>query len=44
MIENPMPEEEKIIKDIINLLRLKKEQKQTSIKDIKGLFRLEKRN
>ena len=44
MIENPKPEEEKIIKDIINLLRLKKEQKQTAIKDIKGLFRLEKRN
>ena len=44
MIENPMPEEEKIIKDIINLLRLKKEQKQTAIKDIKDLFRLEKRN
>ena len=44
MIENPMPEEEKIIKDIINLLRLKKEQKQTAIKDTKGLFRLEKRN
>ena len=39
-----MPEEEKIIKDIINLLRLKKEQKQTAIKDIKDLFRLEKRN
>ena len=37
-----MPEEEKIIKDIINLLKLKKEQKQTAIKDIKDLFRLEK--
>ena len=41
-MENSRPEEEKIIKDIINLFRLKKELKYTAIKDIRNLFRLEK--
>ena len=35
-------EEEKLIKDIRNLLRLKKEKSQTAIKDIRNLFRQEK--
>ena len=38
-MENPRPEEEKIIKDIINLFRLKN---CTAIKDIRHLFRIEK--
>ena len=42
MVENSRPEEEKIIRDIINLFRLKKELKYTAIKDIRNLFRLEK--
>ena len=42
MVENSRPEEEKIIKDKINLFRLKKELKYTAIKDIRNLFRLEK--
>ena len=42
MIGNPRPEEEKIIKDITNHLRLKKELNYAAIKDIRNLFRLEK--
>ena len=34
-------EEENIIKDIINLFRLKKEKNRTAIKDIRNLFRQE---
>ena len=41
-MENLRSEEEKIIKDIINLFTLKKEQNDTAIKDIRNLFRLEK--
>ena len=41
-MENPRCEEENIIKDIINLSRLRKELDYTAIKDIKNLFRLEK--
>ena len=41
-MENLRPEEEKIIKDIRNLLRLKKELGYTAIKDIRDLFRLQK--
>ena len=37
-MENPRPEEEKISKDIRNLVRLKKELN-TAIKDIRNLFR-----
>ena len=43
-MENPRPEGEKIIKDIRNLLRLKKELNYTAIKDIRNLFRQKKRN
>ena len=39
MIKNPRPGEEKMIKDISNLFRLKKELNYTAVKD---LFRLEK--
>ena len=42
MIENPRSKEEKIIKDIKNLFRLKKEQNYTAVKDIRNLFRQEK--
>ena len=41
-MENPRPEEEKIIKDIRRLFRLKKELIYTAIKDIRNLFRREK--
>ena len=41
-MENTKPEEEKIIKDIRNLFRLKKELNYTTIKDIRNFFRLEK--
>ena len=41
-MENPRPEEEKIIKDIRNPFRLKKEQNDTAIKDIRNLFRIKK--
>ena len=41
MMENPRPEEEKIIKDIKNLFRLKKELNYTAIKDKKNLVRRE---
>ena len=34
MVKNPRPVEEKIIKDIRNLFRLKKEQNVTAIKEI----------
>ena len=37
---NRRPEEEKILKDIRNLFRLKKEQHDTAIKDIRNHFRL----
>ena len=39
---NPMPEDEKIIKDIRNVFRLKKDLNYTAIKDIRNLFRREK--
>ena len=42
MIEIPRYEEEKIIKDIRNLFRLKKEQNDTAIKEIMNRFRLKK--
>ena len=42
MMESLSLEEEKIIKDIRNLFRLKKELNYHAIKDIKNLFRLEK--
>ena len=41
MMENPRPEEEKIIKDIRNLFGLKKELNDTAIRNIKNLFRRE---
>ena len=42
MIKNLRLKEEKIIKDIRNLFRLKKQQNETAIKDIRNLFRLKK--
>ena len=42
MMKNPRAEEEKIIKDIRNLFRLKKEQTDTARKDIRNLFNLKK--
>ena len=39
-MENPRPAREKLIKDIKNLFRLKKEQNDTAIKDTRNLFRL----
>ena len=42
MMENLRSEEENIIKDIRNLLRLRKELNYAAIKDIKNLFRMEK--
>ena len=41
-MENPRPEQEKIVKYIRILFRLKKELNYTAIKDIRNLFRLEK--
>ena len=41
-MENPRPEEEKIIKDIRNLFKLKKEQNVTVKEDMKNFFRLKK--
>ena len=38
----PRSEEEKIIKDIRNLFRLKRELNYTAVKDIRNLFRREK--
>ena len=37
-----MPEDEKMIKDIRNVFRLKKDLNYTAIKDIRNLFRREK--
>ena len=37
-MENPIPEEGNIIKDIRSLFRLKKEPNYTAIKDIRNLF------
>ena len=42
MMEIPRYEEEKIIKDVRNLFRLKKEQNDTAIKEIMNRFRLKK--
>ena len=39
MMENPRPEEEKIMIHIINLFRLKKELNYIVIKDIRNRFR-----
>ena len=39
-MDNPRPEEEKIIKDIRNLFSLKNEQNDDAIKDMRNLFRL----
>ena len=39
-MENPRPKEEKIIKNLRNLFRLKEEQNDTSIKDIRNLFKI----
>ena len=39
---NPMQEDEKMIKDIRNVFRLKKDLNYTAIKDIRNLFRREK--
>ena len=41
-MENLRSKEERIIKDIRNIFRLKKEQNDTGIKDIRNLFRLKK--
>ena len=41
-MENPRSEQEKITKAIRNFIRIKKEQKDTAIKDIKNLFSLKK--
>ena len=41
-MKNPRPEEEKIIKDIRNLFRIKKKLKDMEIKDIRNLFRIKK--
>ena len=38
----PRSEEEKIIKDIRNLFRLKRELNYTAVKDIRNLFKREK--
>ena len=38
MMENPRSGKEKIIKDIRNLFRLKREQSGTAIEDIRNLF------
>ena len=42
MMTNPKPEKEKVIKDIRNLFRLKKELNYTAIQDITNFFRTEK--
>ena len=42
MIENPRSEEEKIIKDIRNLCRRKKELNEPAIKDIRNISKLKK--
>ena len=38
-MQNPRSEEEKIIKDIRNLFRLKKQLNHTAIKDLRNAFR-----
>ena len=43
-MKNLCPKEENIIKDIINLFRLKGELNYTAIKGLRNLFRLEKGN
>ena len=43
-MKNPRPEQEKIIKSIRNLFRLKKEQNGTAIKSAKIIFRLKREN
>ena len=42
-MKNPRPDEEKIIKDIRNIFRLKNELNYTAIKEIRNLFRIEKK-
>ena len=42
MMENPRPQEDKIIKDIRNHFRLRKELNYNATKDIRNLFRLKK--
>ena len=42
-MENPRSREAKIIKDIRNLFRLKKELNDIAIKDIRNIFRLKKK-
>ena len=44
MTENPMPDKENIIKDIINIFKIKKEKKYTAITNIRNFLKLEKRN
>ena len=44
MMKNQRPKEEKIIKDIRNLFRLKKEQNDTAINDIRNPFTINKQN
>ena len=41
-MKNPRPDEEKLIKDIRNIFRLKNELNYTAIKEIRNLFRIEK--
>ena len=41
-MKNPSLKEEKIIKNIRNPFRLKKEQNDSAIKDVRNLFRLKK--
>ena len=41
-MQNPRPEEENIVINIRNHLRLTKEQNCTAVKDIRNLFKLEK--
>ena len=40
MMENPRSDEEKIIKEIRNIFRLKKDSNETEIKYVRNLFRL----
>ena len=43
MMENPKPEKVNIIKSTKNLFRLEKEQNYAAVKDIRSLFKLERR-
>ena len=43
-MENPGSQQEKIVKNVRNLFRLKKELNYTAINDIRSLFRQKKRN